>query len=339
MGSVETLVDPPVIEQLKAKFNEHHCDFREIQLHKQFEKTKVKVYHAPIKGHAYIIGADPSMGTKSDFHALNVFDITNTFNIKQVASYYENDTSPKVFAYIIAKLATLYNNAYVAMENNGCSQVTLDALWRDYEYDNIITEGGNVKTSIGIHSSNSRKVEACLAFKELIEDPTRDFEINDGHMIAEMETFEKRTTFGKVPTYGAANGHDDIIMSTIWAFFSLKLSIVERYYEIKKVVQNKLGEEQPLFIMPYVVEYADDEYDKKMDLDSRLNSYRQSYEQEMIEAENASKNEEFEAFIKSNNLKKVANDHNADNDIPPDIAMKLQESDNEDEFTFSGFFN
>jgi hypothetical protein len=55
-----------------------------------------------------------------DFQALTVWDITNAFNIELVASFYENDIPPKFFAYIIAKVASLYNRAYVAIENNRC---------------------------------------------------------------------------------------------------------------------------------------------------------------------------------------------------------------------------
>ena len=49
---------------------------------------------------------------------MTVWDITNAFNIELVASFYENDVPPKVFAYIIAKVASIYNRAFVACENN-----------------------------------------------------------------------------------------------------------------------------------------------------------------------------------------------------------------------------
>lgn len=53
-----------------------------------------------------------------DYQALTVWDITNAFNIELVATFYENDIPPKFFAYIIAKVASIYNRAYVAIENN-----------------------------------------------------------------------------------------------------------------------------------------------------------------------------------------------------------------------------
>lgn len=53
-----------------------------------------------------------------DYQALSVWDITDAFNIELVAVFYENDISPKVFAYMLAKVASIYNKAFIAMENN-----------------------------------------------------------------------------------------------------------------------------------------------------------------------------------------------------------------------------
>jgi hypothetical protein len=58
------------------------------------------------------------LGSDSDYQALTVWDITNAFNIELVAVFYENDVPPKIFAYIIAKVASIYNRAFVAIENN-----------------------------------------------------------------------------------------------------------------------------------------------------------------------------------------------------------------------------
>lgn len=71
-------------------------------------------------GRAYVVGADPSTGSDSDYQAMTVWDITDAFNIQLVAVFYQNDVPPKVFAYIITKIASIYNRAYVAIENNRC---------------------------------------------------------------------------------------------------------------------------------------------------------------------------------------------------------------------------
>ena len=44
------------------------------------------------------------------------------------------------------------------------------------------------------------------------------------------------------------NGHDDLMMSSIWALYVLKIDIIENYYEVKQFASDKLGNQQPLFI-------------------------------------------------------------------------------------------
>ena len=278
------------------------------------------MYYPPIQGHAYIIGADPSMGIVSDYHAMTVFDITNMYEIKQVATFYDNETPPKIFAYMLAKIGTLYNNAYIAIENNGCSQVTLNALWADYEYEFIVNEGGNPRTSIGIHSSNPRKALACINFKNMVEDPNRMIELNDGRLIAEMETFERKlTTQSKMPTYASVDGHDDFMMATIWAMYSTRFEIIERYYDVKKMVVDKVGENSPLIVLPFKIEGLNPESYLK-DIDDRLVYFRDSIERLGQENEETIKSMNVDEFIKAHNLttSNASSDPDADDRDPDD---------------------
>lgn len=316
LGSAETLLNADFIKKLKENFAENHLKGKDVTLHKDYPSTTVRMFYPPEQYHAYIIGADPSMGMTADYQAMSIWDITNTFDIKQVAALYDNNIEPKVFAYILAKMGYLYNNAFIAIENNGVSQVVLNALWKDFEYDNIINEGGNEKTSIGIHSMQSRKAEACLNFKLIMEDPNRKIQINDGRLIAEIEKFERISKPGKLPAYEAADGHDDYAVSAIWGFFVLKTEILERYYDIKKSIKNKLGEIVPLFVLPYFEEEFSEEDERKsiFDLDSKLDSYSNEYEKRLNKMKNELDTASIDEFIKKNNLEVVSDDDNSDND-------------------------
>lgn len=44
------------------------------------------------------------------------------------------------------------------------------------------------------------------------------------------------------------NGHDDLMMSSIWALYVLKIDLIENYYDVKQFANDKLGNQQPLFI-------------------------------------------------------------------------------------------
>jgi len=326
LGSAETLIKANVIKNLKEVFSKNSLEPHEIQLNKDYESTKVLLYEPPIRGHAYVVGADPSMGTDADYHSLIVYDITNTFKIKQVVGFYKNNIPPKVFSYIIAKIAMLYNNAYVAIENNGCSQTVLDALWRDFDYDNIIHVGGNIKTNVGIHSSPELKMEACVNFKAYIEDPLRSIQYNDGRLLEEMEKFEKKSKIGKMPTYGAKDGHDDYMMAAIWGLYPLKMDIIDNYYDVKKTILNKLGIEIPLYVMSY-----DDENEVRQSyinsLDQKFGSLVKNYEDNYNNLIDETSENAIEDFIRKNNLNEVhyekENDKQQVNHEEDDFAFRL----------------
>lgn len=300
LGSAETLIRANIIKKIKDNFIENSVEPHKVQLHKDYSKTTINIYEPPLKGHAYIIGADPSLGAESDYHALIVYDITNTYQIKQVAGFYENDTPPKMFAYMIAKTAMLYNNAYVAIENNGCSEVVLDALWRDFDYDNIINDGGNPRTNVGIHSSPERKTQACLSFKIFVEDELRNIQLNDGRLISELEKFERKSRSGKLPTYCAADGHDDYMMAAIWGLYCMKMEIIDNYYDVKKTIVNKLGEQIPLYILPYKSD-GSIRNDYLNNIDEKFKTYINEYEIKLDKI-NGDDDKLMDEFIKKNGL-------------------------------------
>lgn len=333
LSSVTTLIKGPVIEQFKSLFNDENSDKLKaeykIQLHKDFPCTKINMYMPPQANRAYIIGADPSTGSDSDYQAMTVWDITDTFNIELVASFYENDVPPKFFAYILAKVATLYNKAYIAIENNGVSFATLEYLYREFEYDNLIHMGGNPKTSIGIVSSNERKFDACLNLKTIAEDKLRNIFIYDGRIIAEMEKFEKRSRLGKAPTYAASQGHDDLMMSMIWALYIIKPEFIENYYNVNKFGIDKLGNQIPLFVTSTETLTADDKqflYDLDINFKNSSNNYE--IELNQLEQEIASSQENLmQHFIEETNVIND-NDFNYDSDA---------DKDSDNDFHFAGF--
>ncbi len=249
-GSVDTLVKSERIAELKNKFSDENFKIKPyfIQLHKDFPKTTIHMYKPPQPNRAYIVGADPSTGSDNDYQGMTVWDITNGLCPELVASFYENDVPPRLFAYIIAKTATLYNRAYVAMENNGNSFATLESLTGIFEYDNICHIGGNPKTSIAISSNANRKLDACLNFKDICENKYKDIKIYDGRLINEMEQYERRNKPGRAPEFGNFHGHDDLMASAIWALYILKSEFVEQYYDVKKYVNDKLGNTYPSII-------------------------------------------------------------------------------------------
>lgn len=326
LGSVATLIKGSRIGQIRKEFEQNieKVKYQRIQLHPKYSNTMVNIYYPPQKNRAYVIGADPSTGSDSDYQAMTIWDITNTFDIKMVASFYQNDIPPNVFAYMICKLGTIYNNAYVCIENNGVSYATLQQLFRIYQYDNIVHLGGNPKTSIGIVSSGNRKFEACINFKQFIENPARKVTIYDGRLIDQMERFERHNRGGTVPAYYATQGHDDFIMCSVWAFYILRPQILQNYYNINKYIQDKLGQDIPLFVtsIQNVSESQNLQFIRELDSKFKLsgNNYQRTVDQ-LSKDVNQNYQKIAEEFAKYDST----------------TIKQQQEYDNNDNFEFMGF--
>ena len=329
LGSVATLISGARIKQFKSFFqNEQNIkECYKLQLHQAFPQTNINMYLPPQRNRAYIIGADASTGTDSDYQAMTVWDVTNTFNIQLVASFYENNVSPKVFAYILAKTASLYNKAFIACENNGVSHTTIDYLWKQFEYENVIHYGGNPKTTIGIHSSGTLKFDACLNLKEIFENQLRNIIINDGRLIEEMERFQKKNRPGRAPTYMAVQGHDDLMLSAVWAFYFLKPNLIEKYFEVRQYVSDKLNQEIPLFLTS--IESVDLSYNNDTtkfieELDKKFKATTKIYNIPIQQLEQNVKQQQKRLMSE---FKLVSNN------------SQEEQADSNKNFQFSGFFN
>lgn len=203
----------------------------------------ITIYKDVQKGHAYILGGDVSEGIGLDYSVAKIFDITDVQHVEEVASFDSNTISGTLFGYVMAKMARKYNDAYVACERNGVSAVAIDALWKTFEYDNIVDIGSN-KYAIGIFSNHSTKLDACLFFRDYLADPDNDLVLQDGQTILELQRFEKLKA-KSMTTYAASTGHDDKVMSLIWAMYVLKPDILENYYTVLSYRKNRFGIETP----------------------------------------------------------------------------------------------
>ncbi len=84
----------------------------------------------PLRGHQYVLGADPSGGTGRDNAAIQIFDLVTG---EQVAEYSFNRVEPDVFGDKVTDLALLFNEAFIVVESNNHGPLTLDRI-RDRDY-------------------------------------------------------------------------------------------------------------------------------------------------------------------------------------------------------------
>lgn len=182
------------------------------------------IHHQPEKDHNYIICADTSHGVGLDYSAFTVIDVT-TVPYVLAAKFYDNNTSPMVFPEVIARAGVMYNNAYVLCEINDVGQMVVESLYRDLEYENVIstvTKGragqkvsggfggsGVTKSTFGLKMTPQVKRIGCSNLKDLIECDkllTQDFDL-----LEELARFVKtKQSYEAEPGY-----HDDLVMSLV----------------------------------------------------------------------------------------------------------------------------
>ena len=195
VGSADTLVSSSCLLGLQAQS----------PLNEQYD---IFYYEEPKPDHSYILVADVSKGRGQDYSTFSVIDISvNPF--KQVATYRNNTISPLLFPNLIVRAATLYNQALVIIENNDVGQVVCNAVYYDYEYENMFTTSAVKSNGIGVTMTKKVKRVGCSNLKDLLEGGK--LHIVDPYTISELASFVPRGD-----SFAASEGaHDDSVMNLV----------------------------------------------------------------------------------------------------------------------------
>lgn len=209
LGSSGTLISGAVLKTLVSK-------------HPIASRDGLNVYEEKQGNHQYIIVCDVSRGKGLDYSAFQVIDITQ-MPYNQVCTYKNNMVTPLDYAGTIHRISKMYNNAMILVEINDTGGQVADALYFDYESENVIqTENAGArgkrisaefaKTSSsdrGIRTTKTVKAIGCSMLKLLIEQ--RQLIINDHDTIFELSRFSRKGT-----SYEAEPGcHDDLVMGLV----------------------------------------------------------------------------------------------------------------------------
>ena len=97
----------------------------------------------------------------------------------------------------------------VVIENNDAGQVVCNAVYYEYEYDNMFVSSAVKSNGIGVMMTKRVKRIGCSNLKDLIE--SGKLEVCDIDTIAELSSFEP-----KGESYAArGSAHDDLVMNLV----------------------------------------------------------------------------------------------------------------------------
>ena len=210
LGSIDTLISAHKLRTLTYK--------TPIQ-----SNAGLDVYENPKEKSTYLLTADVSRGTKNDYSAFIVFDVTQV-PYRIVAKFRDNEIKPLIFPSKIYDVARAYNQAFVLVEVNDIGEQVANALQYDMEYDNLIMAsmrgragqilGGGFsggRAQLGVRTTKAVKKIGCSNLKQLVED--NKLIIEDFDTINELSTF-----IVKGSSFEADDGCNDDMVACLFIF-------------------------------------------------------------------------------------------------------------------------
>jgi hypothetical protein len=181
---------------------------------------QVRWYEKPTKGHTYLVGLDPSLGTGGDPAAIQILQLPE---MKQIGEWQHNKTPIQRQVAILSEILQYLhevtgteNEIYYSVENNTLGEAALISISEIGE-ENLkgvfLSEPHKVGQPRGhrkgFTTTNKSKIAVCAKFKSLVEN--RKLHIASKNLISELKTFVAQGT-----GYAAKIGEtDDLVMSML----------------------------------------------------------------------------------------------------------------------------
>lgn len=198
-------------------------------------KDILLIWEPPVNNNVYAIGVDVAEGIGKNASTVDVIDITDIKNIRQVASYWTNQIEPKHFGVKVLEIARKWGNPPILVERNNHGGQVIDVLWERYQYPHLVTYIPNAGEASqkyserkGIMSHTNSKYHAVMNMRYYIGEK-RFVSINNAETIKEYKEFKRRNN----GTWGADDDHlDDRVIALMWALMILDPHITKDYFEV-----------------------------------------------------------------------------------------------------------
>jgi len=216
---------------------------------------QVRWYKKPSKGHVYMVGLDPSMGTGGDNAAIQIYELPD---MVQIGEWMHNKTDIpnqiKILQGIceyLTEITESRNDVYYSVENNSLGEAALISIFEmgEENIDGIFLSepkrNGNVrKFRKGFNTTETSKVSACAKWKVLVESGRT--KINSKPLISEMKNF-----VAKGRSYAAKEGEtDDLVMASLLV---VRMASVLKDYDPKLEKHLRDHTDELITPMPFIM--------------------------------------------------------------------------------------
>ena len=197
----------------------------------------------------YIVSLDPSLGTGSDYSAIQVIEVPS---MEQVCEWHHNMTPVQTQVKILrdvcryidefCKNASISSSIYYSVENNTVGEaalVSINELGEESIPGMFLSEPikkGHVKRyRKGFNTTHNVKIASCAKLKQLIE--TKKLTIHSKSLVSELKSFVAQG----VSFAAKATSHDDLVMSLLLAVRMIML-LQEWDQSIYEKIRDVTGE-------------------------------------------------------------------------------------------------
>lgn len=223
VNSGESSIDEELFAEMSQK-----CTEPKIIL----EDGNYKIWEEPDSSHVYVAGVDISEGVGVDASVIQIFDITDIRDIKQVAVYHNRHIPPLEFANKVHTVLKNWGSPLALIERNNCGAQVVDRLAFDMGYEKVVSYGAKVanrsKPQMGMIAHTNTKYKGVMNMRYFVNEMR-------AVTIVDIETLKELKDFVRYPngSWKAKGGyHDDRVMAMMYSLFILEKELTERYFDI-----------------------------------------------------------------------------------------------------------
>jgi hypothetical protein len=225
----ESAIDEILFDKMKVECSEPEF---------VFEDGNYKLWEEPQPNNLYAIGVDVSEGINEAATVIQVLDITDPGDIKQVAVYHNKKISPYMFTSKLFEILQHWGSPPALIERNNCGAQVVDQLINKIGYPNIVSyasKAGNLTTDgdairPGVIAHTNTKYRGVMNMRYWLNE-LKSIHIRDIDTLRELKTFVRQAN--GTWCHKSGNGiWDDRVMSLMWGLMILEPQITEKYFEV-----------------------------------------------------------------------------------------------------------
>lgn len=205
------------------------------------DDQSLKIWELPQEGHIYTAGSDIAEGTGNCDSTVEIFDITDLYDIRQVAEYKNNEITTPDYTLVCLKLFNTYNGCFAGVEGNNVGREVLEPLVKTHNYTNLYQirpEKGSHQAMIkkgeyGFWSHNNTKKEAVTNARYFLN-TRKCVTIRSKELLRQMDSFVPHKGKNNNVNWAAENSSvkDDLVDAFNIALSGLHNKYVESYFTL-----------------------------------------------------------------------------------------------------------